>query len=555
MNVDKSLLSKLTFIILFFISLNFNVFSQDLIQKGEFHGSFQTDIQYCETDSAIEAYAPKEKLLMNSFTNIVYTNQNFSAGLRFESYINPIKGFDERYKGSGIPYRYASFTQDYYEITAGNFYEQFGSGLIYRSYEDKNLGIDNSIDGIKVKIKPREGVVIKGIYGHQRYFWSKSESILRGGDAEFNINQAFKFTNEKLPQIIIGGGMVSKYQEDKEPTYNLPENVSAYAARINITKGIVNFFAEYAGKINDPSTSNNYIFKEGQALFATLSLSKKGVGGSLSVKRIDNMDFRMDRNAIGQELPINYLPATTKQHTYSLLAFYPYASQPNGEMALQTEVFYTFPKNTLLGGAYGTQLTANYSVVNSISKKAADTSVIGLSGTLGYKSDFFTPGREKYFEDLNFEVIKKINKDLKLSAILAYVVYNQAVIEGHSGEPLIYGNIGVLDISYKLSKKNTLRTEFQHLQTSSEQKAWASALVEFTFAPSFSISVSDVYNYGNKDSEKRFHYYNTSVAYVKNASRIALTYGKQRAGIVCVGGVCRLVPAFYGATLSITTSF
>ena len=89
-------------------------------------------------------------------------------------------------------------------------------------------------------------------------------------------------------------------------------------------------------KYNDPSASNNFIYKEGQALLANVSYSKKGFGFSLAGKRIDNMSFNADRNLKGQEVSINYLPALTKQHTYTLATIYPYGTITNGEMGIQT---------------------------------------------------------------------------------------------------------------------------------------------------------------------------------------------------------------------------
>ena len=34
-----------------------------------------------------------------------------------------------------------------------------------------------------------------------------------------------------------------------------------------------------------------------------------------------------------------------------------------------------------------------------------------------------------------------------------------------------------------------------------------------------------------------------------------LSYGKQRAGVMCIGGVCRTVPATNGVSLSISSTF
>ena len=103
---------------------------------GEIHGNMQMDAQYYNPDSTIGAASVPEKMLMNGFANINYTKGNFSAGIRYESYLNTIQGFDPRYKGNGIPYRYAKYAVDELEVTAGNFYEQFGSGMVLRAYEE-----------------------------------------------------------------------------------------------------------------------------------------------------------------------------------------------------------------------------------------------------------------------------------------------------------------------------------------------------------------------------------------------------------------------------------
>ena len=80
-------------------------------------------------------------------------------------------------------------------------------------------------------------------------------------------------------------------------------------------------------------------------------------------------------------------------------------------------------------------------------------------------------------------------------------------------------------------------------------------LAEFSMAPHWFIAALDMYNYGNSVKSQQIHYYNFSVGYTKNANRIAVGYGKQRAGLFCVGGVCRTVPASNGVTLSVTSSF
>jgi len=51
------------------------------------------------------------------------------------------------------------------------------------------------------------------------------------------------------------------------------------------------------------------------------------------------------------------------------------------------------------------------------------------------------------------------------------------------------------------------------------------------------------------------HYYNVSGTFVHKATKVTLGFGKQYEGILCVGGVCRQVPASYGMNLQVVTSF
>src|SRR5690606_12894688 len=129
-----------------------------------------------------------EKILSNGFMNLCYTKGNFTAGVRYESYLNVMQGFDPRYKGTGIPFRFISFKNEGLEATAGSFYEQFGSGLILRAYEERGLGYDNVFDGINLRYQPVKGVYLKGLIARQRTFFTYSPGIVRGLDAEFAFN-------------------------------------------------------------------------------------------------------------------------------------------------------------------------------------------------------------------------------------------------------------------------------------------------------------------------------------------------------------------------------
>jgi hypothetical protein len=555
-------IKKITTIITIMLStISIDVFAQNIdriLSGGEVHGNFGYDMQYYQEDSLIGAYAVSEDVLMNGFANFNYTNGNFSAGFRYESYLNPLLGFPPQYKGNGIGYRYASYTNDDMTVTVGNYYEQFGNGLIFRTYEERGLGYDNVMDGIRVNYKITEGLNVKGIVGKQRFYFETGEGILRGIDGELMVNDFIGGSlKESKTKLTLGGSFISKFQVDQNANLNLPENVGAYAGRFLLRRGKISFNGEYAEKINDPSADNNFIFKKGQAFYAQTAYSTKGFGLTFSAKGVDNMSFRSDRNAALTDLQVNYLPALTRQHTYNLLAtLYPYATQPNGEVALQGELVYKLKKKSFLGGKYGTGILINYSTIYNIDSTAIPSAENDTT-RMGYTSNLFALGDEKYYDEINVEITKKFSKKVKAIFTYSNMMFNQSVIQGKPPKdyPNIYANIGVVDLTYKINKKHAIRTEVQGLFTKQDQQDWATVLIEYTYSPHWFVAVMDQYNYGNKKEAERIHYYFASAGYVKGANRIQLGYGKQRAGIFCVGGVCRNVPAASGLTLSITSSF
>lgn len=536
--------------------------AQNLLPVGQVHGNFSLDAQYYNADSAIGAYDVPEKMLSNAFANIIYTNGDFSAGLRFESYLNPMLGYDPRYKGNGIPYWFAQYKTDIFDVTVGNFYEQFGSGMILRSYEERNLGYDNAFSGLRIKATPYKGVTLKGLIGQQRFFWDKGPGLVRGFDAGLYLNEMLPSLENSKTRIELGGSFVSKFQNSEEIMagpgfmYDLPENVGAASARFNISHGGFALNGEYAHKINDPSALNNFIYKPGNALLLTATYSQKGLGVIFTAKRMDNMSFKSKRTETSNALDINYLPALTKQHIYTLPAIYPYATQPNGEMALQAQANYNIKKNTFIGGEYGTDIAVNFSTINDIKRTAINSyTPIGQSGTEGYKSSFFEIGDRKFFQDINIEIFRKFNKRFKGNFSYINLIYDQDVIEGHTGEPVIYAQVALADLTLKVAKHNAIKFETQHLWTKQDDGNWALVLLEYDVAGKWFFVASDQYNYGNNTAAKRFHYYNLAAGYISKANRVQLSYGKQREGIVCVGGVCRQVPASNGFSLSFTSSF
>jgi hypothetical protein len=532
------------------------------ITGGSISGNFQADFQVYQNDEKLgitDSSLAGRRTGLNAYTNLLYSSSNLEAGLRFETFMPPMIGYDTRYEGIGLANRYIRFHDEQWDFTVGNFYEQFGNGMVFRTYQDWALGVDNAMDGVRIKYRPSAGVYLKAFSGVQRYYWdswSKDDDrgVVSGIDGEVNLNEFCKRMAESKTQVIIGGSFVSKNQKDNHPLYKIPTNVAAFSGRMNLARGNVNLVGEYTYKINDPSADNGMIYKPGEALFIQGSYAVKGFSFALSGKRIDNMSFRSDRNAGLNDLMINYLPAINKQHIYSLPALYPYATQLNGEMGFTASAGYKIKKNTIPGGKYGTDIQVNYSRITDILRNPLDSlTMIGQTGTLGYTSEYLSEG-DMYFEDISIELQRRISPKVKLTLLYAWIYYNIGVIEGHIGEENVISNHFVGDVTWRLAGRQALRIEVQHLATRQDEGNWAMGLLEYT-NKGFYASVQDSWNYGNHEESRKLHYIMVSAGYAKKGTRLVASYGRQKDGIICTGGVCRFVPAISGFSMTLTTSF
>lgn len=539
--------------------------SQDFVSGGNVSGNFQFEGQLYQEDKSIGAEDFREKFGTNSFINLIYNSSNLEFGLRYEAYLPPMSGFDNQYEGNGIPYRYARYKSNLLDITVGNFYEQFGSGIIFRSYEEKTIGIDNSIDGIKIKLYPTEGIELTGLIGKQRTFWNISDNLIRAADMNLSINELFENVIPDHLYLTLGASVVSRFQKDNDPSMKLPENVLAYSTRMNLAGESLSFDAEYAYKHNDPNITNDLTYHPGQGIILSGSYFTKGLGIILNTHWIDNMDFRSDRTITGNMQTLNYIPALTKQQGYSLTTLYPFATQFNGEAGVQAEIAYKIPKKTALGGRFGTSITLNGSVVYDIIRSnEVFNEDLGL--IVDYDSEFFGFGDNKFYSDINFEISRRWSKEFKQNLTYLYNDYDRDVIEGESGNNfgMVRNNAIILETTYRLSDDHAIRSEFQYLRSKQQLKAkaddkkngdWAMLLLEYTIAPSFFISVYDEYNLGNANEEYQLHYYGVQFAYVYETSRIAVGYARQKEGLLCVGGICRNVPAYRGFAVSVSSTF
>ena len=264
------------------------------------------------------------------------------------------------------------------------------------------------------------------------------------------------------------------------------------------------------------------------------------------------MGFYSDREEQGNaflQQTINFIPGYTKQSSYAVNNIYVYAPQAllspaegkAGEIGGQIDVVYTAKKGSLLGGKKGTTFSFNYANWSGL-----DATFDVPNNT--YEASLFSRG-DRYFEEYSLQVYKKLTDDFSVKVTGTQTYYDGRIIEGSTF--VLNGTAIVTDFLYELDKGRSLRLDLQHLSADADRGNWAAATLEYAFNSSLSIYASDLYNYDITD----IHYYSAGGSYTKGRSRIAVNYGRQRGGLICVGGVCRFVPENTGFTLNLSTNF
>jgi hypothetical protein len=548
----------LTFII---ISLSLSTAIAQEEQKGvTLSGSIQSDVLLPQDDEKIGA-KKTDDFLTNTYIDLQLLSKHIDAGARLEYLEHPLPGFENDFKGWGLPNFWVKGKLGSNELTLGTFYEQFGSGFILRTYEERSLGIDNSLLGGRLVLKPTPGVVLKALSGRQRRYWDWNRALISGADAELSIDEWIPAMQTKGVHLMLGGSWVNKYENpsDKEKVYvdythyiRYPKYVNSWDVRANLNSGPWSILAEYAQKTADPSFANGYIFKRGNVAMLSTSYSSKGLSVLLQAKRSENMSSK-SKDVVGTSSAINHLPAFTQDQTYALAALYPYATQlADGEWAYQAELGYNFKRKTALGGKYGMNVKVNYSYVRSLPHDFIDgvkrTKLAGVT-YVDYKSPFFKWGNDTHYQDLNIQLSRRLTRDFKMNVMYMNQRYNKTIIEGEGG--MIHSDIFIADGMYQFARNTRLRCELQYLTTKQDQGDWAFGLLELSLAPHWMFTASDMWNCG----ETNLHYYQGLVTYNTGSHRIQAGYGRTRAGYNCSGGVCRYVPAQKGFTVSYNYNF
>ena len=225
--------------------LSFSVYSQEKEkEKVNFYGGFESNSTWYLNDTGLDVVHPDHPLRSNNYLFLNLKYKGWTAGVQGESYEDEaLLNYNPRYDKSDIATYFLQYKNSKIDITAGYFYEQFGSGLLFRGWEDRALGINNSLRGGRVIFTPTSYITMKGLYGKQRTGFDVANSDIYGIDAELEISNLVNFETTELS---VGFSYVGRDETVLTiPEPNFKSLTTAFAGRINFAHNGFYSFAEY----------------------------------------------------------------------------------------------------------------------------------------------------------------------------------------------------------------------------------------------------------------------------------------------------------------------
>ena len=547
------------------------------VGEGQISVALESNNSYYAPDKTLEdigLVAPEKRTRgdfgSNDYLKVDYNIGRFSAGVQVDGYLPAMYGYDfydycqRDSKLNMFITKYVQWEDANWGVRLGDIYDQFGNGYIFRAYEDRALAFNNSLAGGRAYYNFNNMVNVKVLAGMPRLYDVRSKTAIWGGDLSLSFSEMFGWYDGS---VALEGSYVGRYQDGVAVQY-LDKGVqndilNMVSGRFNFEYAGVSLRTEYAAKLNEDIYNPMLSAAKGNVVTVDLGYSIGRFSASASFRRQENMTTFIEYRpmGIGGGNTMTYLPLLTRQHTYSLANLNPYRGSSvhtGGEVGGQLDLYYSL-RNPKARGKYW-NFHVNFSMFNS----------------LDHYNEMMrqdVEGRNVWI-DFNFDVERQWNKQLKTTFLYSFQRWDEEInhydaLHSHYCRSHIF----VGDVTYKINKKHSLRFEAQYLASNDYEGDWVAATIEYNFAPKFSFYVSDMWNcepmgdeysaYGNyytnldtyEGKNYLLHYYQVGASFTHNSLRAQLSYGRNRAGYVCSGGVCRFQPAYTGVNLALTLSF
>ncbi|MDP2364592.1 MAG: DUF6029 family protein, partial [Ignavibacteria bacterium] len=397
----------------------------------------------------------------------------------------------------------------------GNFFKLFGRGLILKSYEDRNIRVDNNLLGVKVEANYM-GFSLAALSGSAANSNDERKDIIHAADLQYN----------GLDFVKLATAIASN-----QPNIDGIARTTLASFRLQPSYWNFDGYAEYGIKSNTDIQSqvfNDDEWKIGEAFYGSINFYYDAFSIVGEYKYYDNYALISNDGTIFY----NTAPSLRKEYTYQLLNRHPSPLNQSNEEGFAVEVNYNLSEETSVVANYGITQTlptsSYYQRVNNLSLPiATQLKEAYLQATHGWNESFTTTAALGYNEELSTNT-KNITP--------------------------------ILENKFYFDDINTIKIVLEHQQTenlTTDEKSYNDVIaIEYLRSPNFNVSL--VAEMQTKEPEAgnivRKVWSFIQFGYkIGNHSDINLLIGSRQAGNICIGGICRYEPAFQGVELKILT--
>lgn len=479
---------------------------------------------------------------------------DFIFGIRYE-YDDPIE-FGTGTKG--LSRRFIEFNKDNFLVRAGNYYELFEKGLTLNAFENRGLGFNTQLDGIKLNYKNNwknikfNGTIVGGGLVYDDYLIPDRRETYSVRAGNFNFSPVRLFS--------IGGSYL--YTKGDIPSSGQIAKITAeiFEGNFSFNWKSISLETSYANK-HTVESFPKYDAVRGDGGYGSLSYTTGGLGVTLDYKNYRfNLTTPNERSSTGplKALPFQNPPTGIKEHSTVLLSRLPHQVDFNDEVGFQVDAFYS-PIDDLTLNLNASLSSRHYNY------RDLDTTVLVRYERID-RNDSYIPSIDNAFSpywELYLEAEYYYKKDWKFKAAGGRqysVIYS---IANPDGSDIETNTTFPVEIIYDFTKIYSIKLQaeqqwvYKSLNSESNKRFYNEYIsLSVSRSPNLILNGTVEFSTDEEDPSGKKVWCTGEITYkISSANNITLSYGSERGGLKCSSGICRYVNPFNGFRLTVINNF
>lgn len=486
--------------------------------------------------SSHKTYVENEADLKLSWKNAI-------AGVRYD-YRNPAEFSPDR---NTLKKYTVEWRGEKWNLKAGTFADLFGRGMAFNAYEEKKIGHDSELSGVRAT-----------------YLTDDTAFHVVAGELDYELVPDFihvidiRTAGMNLLQKVAGGfslgGSFTRNEVSQEPGLFRDTFYSTVAE-------VIGEYRDNARQVHVSVVSNENeagrLFNKGN-ISSYLSASMTGGSYGFSLEYKDYRFGLAPPNRMSQNfrhrrlLPVQNPPACVREYSWTFLSRRSTGIDFNDEVGFLADAYCAVGGGTTLNGSFSLA-SRHYAYEKTGGVYRRKDSGPSWIPSLGKE---YTPYWQAYADIEHF-----FDGGSSVNAGVAYTYENNynAFISG--GEEVIRMATVPAHAQVVLSPVYALHCtgEYQYFKETLHSSGWFSdgiLSLGVSRTPWLHVSVTTELLEGNaKFSEKKSWIYGSVSLRIRSRQHVEIGYGEERGGMSCTNGMCRFVQPFKGFRLTMTNMF